>query len=169
MLMRWRSLSTVVVTVVIFLPAVAGAQSWEDRYRPAPACRVAVGLDTRTTNAVATSTGTLIVRPVQFEDAKPIRITRAILAGFGSASEQQWRVGFEQMDTSGVLEFRDIPAGRYLLRIGAIGYDGRRDTVAVRPGSVDTATVALEMFMTASATLTTAAPGDSGGRVNRRA
>lgn len=143
-----RKALAIIGTVVagVASPGNVSAQNWEDDFPPAPACAMGVALAAPPRSGARSEVGTLIVRPVSFQDGDPIPYTRATITTIGLGEQLQARLGFDRMDSTAVREFRDVPAGTYILRVGSIGYFSDPDTVTVRPGAADTVTVALEAF-----------------------
>jgi hypothetical protein len=88
--------------------------------------------------------GTLAVRTMLFGTAKGVGHVSAILARLDSSSMPPRAIA--GIDSSSVLVFQQIPAGRYELKLRRIGLVARTDTVVVRSRAADTVTIALRDF-----------------------
>jgi hypothetical protein len=118
---------------------------WESSYAPAAQCRSSIRLAAGDT--VAASAGTLVVRLIDF--ASPALVDHSAIVVTPLApldSLVQPRVRREDASDHPAPFELPLRAGRYQLDARAFGYDGRTDTLVVRPGASDTVTVALEEY-----------------------
>lgn len=119
---------------------------WESRYVPASQCRPDVRLGP-VPSADTALEGSLVFRLTAFGSAALLdhsSIVVAPLAPLDSVRQPIVRRG-DATDRPSPFEVALQP-GRYLLGVRAFGYEGRSDTVAVRPGATDTVILALEEY-----------------------
>ena len=120
--------------------------SWESRYVPAAACRPTVRLgDVR--GGDADSPGTLVVRLASIDSQTLVDHTQLVVAPLPPLDTlAQPVVRLEDVTDRPAPLQASLRPGRYLLESRAFGFDGRSDTVVVRPGAGDTVTIALEEY-----------------------
>jgi hypothetical protein len=119
---------------------------WESGYVPASDCRLSVRRGA-VRDGGAERVGTLVVRLTGFGspalvDHSAIVVTP--LAPLDTVAQPVVRLE-EATDRPAPFE-APLQPGRYLIGSRAVGYEGRTDTVDVRPGASDTVTVALEEY-----------------------
>jgi hypothetical protein len=119
---------------------------WESRYVPAEQCLASTRLGADGGSG-ADSVGTLVVRLTGFGSPTLLdhaQIVASPLAPLDTVAQPVVRREDEAgRRTPFALVLRP---GRYLLAARAFGYDGRADTVVVRPGASDTVAIALEEY-----------------------
>ena len=119
---------------------------WESTYVPAPDCRPSVS---HAAGGASTSerAGALVVRLTGFGSAAIVDHSAIVVAPLAPLDTLVQPIVRREDATERPTPF-EVPlrAGRYLLDVRAFGYDGRTDTVVVRPGASDTVTVALELY-----------------------
>lgn len=117
--------------------------NWQARYAPDPGCTIRV---TSGGDAPSAGTGALVVRVSSYSRWTPVaraKVTLKAPAGTIRTPDTFQIVS----DTLSVHVFSALPAGPYEMRIGPpISGIIRNDTVAARPGAVDTVHVAVESF-----------------------
>ena len=110
----------------------------------AAACRRSPTPETRTPVRVVPERGSLVV--IAHDSASGARVE-----GVDAELTMDGRTSFAPLPPSAiearrVLEFRDIPAGRYSLRVHRIGYDSRTTPVLLRANAIDTLQITLRTY-----------------------
>ena len=123
-----------------------GLTAWESHYEPALQCRPTVRSDL-VPSGDTTRAGSLVIRLTSFDSAALLDHSAIVVAPIAPLdSMRQPVVRREDVgDRPAPFEVALLP-GRYLLGARAFGYEGRGDTVIVRPGATDTVILALEEY-----------------------
>ena len=118
---------------------------WESRYVPAAACRPTVRLGA--VRGADGGRGTLVVRLTSVDSQVLVDHTQLVVAPLAPLDTlAQPVVRLEDSSDRPAPLQASLRAGHYLLESRAFGFDGRSDTVVVRPGAGDTVTIALEEY-----------------------
>jgi hypothetical protein len=131
-------------------PAVSHREleSWEDRYQPAPSCRLVAtrGASVTSTNGSA-RTATLVIRLTSFGKSETLGYGQLSLAPLVPVDSTVQPIARFESATERPPPFVAIlPPGRYASTAHAFGYEGRTDTLTARAGATDTVTIALEEY-----------------------
>lgn len=120
--------------------------AWEGRYEAAPQCRARTHLGSAR-SADSSRAGSLVVRLTSFDSPALLDHSAIVLAPVAPLDSARQPIvrREESSDRPAPFEVELLP-GRYVLGARAFGYEGRSDTVVVRPGAADTVVVALEEY-----------------------
>ena len=123
----------------------AGCDSTLRPVRPGERTRVALPADI----AVTDSAGAIVGTVVQRGTGRPLAYAGAalFLPGVPTAGEERRVAQLERpVDTLGGFAFRDVPPGRYTLRVRAVSHLPRELPLDVQAGRVDTLQLELRYF-----------------------
>jgi hypothetical protein len=123
--------------------ALAG---WEARYTPAPQCRPGVRLGSVRSDETVLQ-GSLVVRLTGFGSAALLDHSAILVSPLAPLDSARQPVVRREDASDRPAPYETVlQPGRYLLAARAFGYEGRSDTVVVRPGATDTVILALEEY-----------------------
>jgi hypothetical protein len=118
---------------------------WEASYVPATQCTSIVR--PASVGATTDDAGTLVVRLTGFGAPALLDHTHLVVTPLAPLDTVvQPIVRLEDADEQPAPFRLSVKPGRYLLASRAFGYEGRADTIVVRPGASDTVTIALEEY-----------------------
>ena len=119
---------------------------WESKYVPASACRRVVAL-AGNPGGGTDRPGTLVVRLAAFDSSTLLDHSALVVTPLAPldtlVQPVQRREDASDRPAPHAISLRP---GRYAIAARAFGYEGRSDTVVVRPGASDTVTLALEEY-----------------------
>jgi hypothetical protein len=119
---------------------------WESKYVPAAACRRTVTLGASAAES-SDRAGTLVVRLAAFDSAALLDHSAIVVTPLAPLDSLVQPVERREDASDHPAPYAlSLRAGRYALVARAFGYEGRSDTVVVRPGASDTVTLALEQY-----------------------
>jgi hypothetical protein len=119
---------------------------WESKYLPGEQCRASIRFGAVRGDATDPA-GTLVVRLTGFDSPALVDHSEIVVTPLAPLDTLVQPVVRRDDASDRPAPFEaSLQPGRYLLAARAFGYEGRSDTLTVRPGASDTVAIALEEY-----------------------